>query len=609
MTALVSLAELSVCLWLLWLGLRAALPPKYDTLGGHDVTARVIAGTSAVLASGLLLAWKAMAVAEAGVRGDGPYPCAIIGPVLFFPLAWCVGAYLAVRVSARRLRRVCTGAASGVQEWVNRLALSTGLGQAPEVLIASLGGRSPRVVGWSARSATLVLPRSFWEETESVCGQDSLAAGGLSDFVVLHELAHLKDGDLAFLPWARSLLRCWPGWVLLPAGAAGACALIGATSLPVREAVFVTLLLTVAYAVLRLSFASSCRMREFLADARGPLALSGGALARITGEGEPSTTGDAPLAKALLRFGGADIVDAELQVRGRVGSGRWLRYSSSRLSGRWIGRLFGGVYAHLFPVHPSVHERLTSLRSERYTAEVRDVVDTEGCLLLGAASGAVLQVLSLVMEGPRIGRELLYDTDFGHLPRGAVVPVAFWLMMLTALVFAEPRRNSGAYVYTPTHVWLVRSAGCFAIGCLSALAVVCCRLVCGAGYEGTEKWLVLSLVTWVGAYGMDFALGLGVSQARFHDPHRKWLRRRVRLMAWAVAGPVLLARPMVPALGRSVLGRAPSAALVAGTAVLVVSGVCWILFRAADAGDGQVFPLLGLFGVVLRGRRPWRLAT
>jgi hypothetical protein len=71
----------------------------------------------------------------------------------------------------------------------------------------------PSVLGLSRRRFKILLPRDLDERALRACGGDPQSAGCLLRLVMAHELAHVRNGDVWFIPLLTSIRRIFP-WCL-----------------------------------------------------------------------------------------------------------------------------------------------------------------------------------------------------------------------------------------------------------------------------------------------------------------------------------------------------------------------------------------------------------
>jgi hypothetical protein len=134
------------------------------------------------------------------------------------------------------------------------------------------------VFGKSSKRTVLILPSGFMEKVESVSGQEGEIADGLTEFILLHELAHIKNRDVVFTSWLHCFLRAFRYVVvfLFP------CLVVDILLLPNDHASMMSIMvLIVSYSVLLMLANSFARFRELLADARASLCIERPLLSKL----------------------------------------------------------------------------------------------------------------------------------------------------------------------------------------------------------------------------------------------------------------------------------------------------------------------------------------
>lgn len=141
-----------------------------------------------------------------------------------------------------------------------------------------MGLRTPLVFRPVWGRAMVVLPMWDWrvQFADDPAGKETVG-----EFVLLHELGHIKNQDATFVTWAGMFLAGFRWWV----GVVGLVQLVGLLILPtgwLRMSLWLGFSATaVSFVVFNLLFLSVLRQRELLADARAQLYLAEGHMKRL----------------------------------------------------------------------------------------------------------------------------------------------------------------------------------------------------------------------------------------------------------------------------------------------------------------------------------------
>jgi len=108
---------------------------------------------------------------------------------------------------------------------VNELARQVGLRTPPRVVISGRPVMWPFVISGRGRTTLLVCPSCFKEMLSARAKSMGDAPEAYLRFVLLHELAHIRHGDAAFLCWAYCFRQTMKRWLVV-----GLLLLLGATA-------------------------------------------------------------------------------------------------------------------------------------------------------------------------------------------------------------------------------------------------------------------------------------------------------------------------------------------------------------------------------------------
>jgi Zn-dependent protease with chaperone function len=188
---------------------RIQLPPRHSAGAKLCLVFALVVACSVALLS---LSWviiKAIAcgilpVVSAGTAGL--LALASLIPVLTFTFGH--------HEVMRRLRTICTSEGNrqsfeAVFRETAQLSEELGLGRPVRLVIAPVNGLSPMVYGRSPQDAVLVLPQNFPSLCELATAGDRPLSRHLARFVLAHELAHVRHGDVWITPLLMALRGPW----------------------------------------------------------------------------------------------------------------------------------------------------------------------------------------------------------------------------------------------------------------------------------------------------------------------------------------------------------------------------------------------------------------
>ena len=161
-------------------------------------------------------------------------------------------------------------------------------------------GDGPFVLGVSRRRFKLILPSDLHDRALRACGGDKQLAAGLMRLVIAHELAHVRNGDVRFLPLLTTIRLVFP-WcfavIVTCSLLAGAFATQDLATSLARGMVGI---MTVGGVSLWVLLKLALRERERLADATATLFVSPGLLTRLTRTTHDHETPPPPLEAFLV---------------------------------------------------------------------------------------------------------------------------------------------------------------------------------------------------------------------------------------------------------------------------------------------------------------------
>jgi len=256
---------------------------KRDVIETHETNARII---GILVVCTLLCVWLILYALLSLANDIASSRCFWTLPLKIpftLPLILALYSYLSLERSFKQryhLEPLCFTKAADT-DWpalVNQLSKKLGLIRSPSVAMMPGRCQTPVVCGRSEKHTLLALPSGFWEMVEFASGQKNEIADGLAEFILLHELAHIKNRDVAFASWLECFLRAFR----YVAGLLILCLLLEDLLLPNNRGTRLTIvMLIVSYSSLLLLANSFRRYRELLADARASLCMNKDLLSEI----------------------------------------------------------------------------------------------------------------------------------------------------------------------------------------------------------------------------------------------------------------------------------------------------------------------------------------
>ena len=277
---------LGVMLWLL-------MNAKRDILETHETTLVLSAGIYVALH---VIAWAALASVTTARRGDD-----FLAATMYSVLpCLAIAAYFASDhyfIKGHRLRPLkdsdpCPPAARRIDILSSRLSLA----HSPRLYISEVPGTSPFVFGRVLRPA-LALPKDFHAFVKELSHKTGAPFKDLQDFILLHELSHIRHRDYSFISWGVCFISfAFRYWMPL-------YALVWIDRLLREPMLFPLTALTrsmfvfiIPLGFLSVLFVSANRKREVLADARAGLFLPPASLAALLDHSTHDNPSFTPLA-------------------------------------------------------------------------------------------------------------------------------------------------------------------------------------------------------------------------------------------------------------------------------------------------------------------------
>lgn len=213
---------------------------------------------------------------------DNPASYVPFFAVWLFPPVWAIASYILIPIYFRKkFKLVADDEDDDVREFVTTYSAQMGI-PSPAIVYANAG---PFVYGKDKYTARLVLPQDFSKkinDIDEVQGKEFAARA--KEFIIRHELSHIKNRDFVFASWGEvfwSVMKFWiPFCYTIPLiycvlKTDELVTILGITQnglgTLLRIHIWLCSTVTLVLALLYLTFPSICRIRQYLADARASL--------------------------------------------------------------------------------------------------------------------------------------------------------------------------------------------------------------------------------------------------------------------------------------------------------------------------------------------------
>jgi len=420
---------------------RLSLWPKMDLIETHETA---VAGTAVLLCMAsyvLLLATVGAGIALKTWLDSGTIALLVMLPAAFtflFPLAVACLAYMRLPVVLRKTFEADAEAGPELRAAAQEAMDALGIRSAVVVRVSAGKHRyhGPRTFGRWGAPPVAVFPSNLEEAAGIAAGGNPGAAKALTRFVVLHELAHIRNGDYHIHSWVLVFLQAMKWWplVVLPvlagysvlAGALQGLAILGGVA---WLSIIVTLLFFLSWQPLQ-------RHREKLADARAASCLLPEEIRLLI---EPREGGPAP----------EEAFEVYVKVREGLApgapstGGRFLPVK--RLLGGAVRRFQGllapappvtsaGFLQRLIATHPQSEDRRALLTSGELLAESKQQLSYSTVASVFASVGLAFLALTFLVAMP----SALLDLPVWTAPLVGLLPIT---VFAAASLLCTPFRN------------------------------------------------------------------------------------------------------------------------------------------------------------------------
>jgi len=421
---------------------RLSLWPKVDVIETHE---SAVVGAAALLCMAsyiVLMAMLGVCMALKTWSDDGLLGLLVSLPLalaLLFPLASAGYTFLRLPTLVKKALEADAEAGPGLRADARGAADSLGISGAVDVRL-SAGKRQyhgPTTLGRWGTPPVVVLPVDLEEVIGLAASGRADAARALMRFILLHELAHIRNGDYQIHSWVSVFLRAMRWWplVLLPVLSGysvfartwdGFVILGGVTWL----SIIFSLLLLLSWRLLQ-------RHREKLADARAASCLLPSEIQVLVSPGEG---GLSPLETLAAYTGIRQGLRPETPKAGDKSAAlRRLWASAVRLLQGLLKpeplRASAEFLRRLADTHPSSEDRRALLTSGGLLAESKQQVSYRATASIFTSVGMAFFTLTGVIVMP----SAFLDLPTSKAPLAGLLVVA---VITTAVLLCMPFRNA-----------------------------------------------------------------------------------------------------------------------------------------------------------------------
>lgn len=363
--------------------IKRAFTTQKDVIETHETVLKLASGF--VLALITVVLTLTLSLSAIIIRGDwfgGSVfaSLSVLAPIAYFRIF----PYFVRKNGLRPAHEV--GGLEAILDQVQSLAARMGISKIPEAYVSTISGPAPFVFG-TLRKSALVLPANLGPIVMQISKNTKTDATSFMEFILLHELSHVKHKDFRLLCWGfifiDLVVKYW-----LPLYAVYLLVfLFRIRFAPVPSPVF-NLLVLICLLAFYLILISANREREILADARAALFCPQHILAAITADkkifGELVAP---PLLYALTQF--------SVGYSGALPMGF---ASTANRAAKWLGRVFHQLrgdansfrVSGLLSTYPSDDNRVKHLRGDAFMESATFVPSTENSIWMGLCAGYCL---------------------------------------------------------------------------------------------------------------------------------------------------------------------------------------------------------------------------
>jgi len=261
-----------------------------------------------------------------------------------------------------------------------------GLRRPTRIFVSPRKSESPYALGAIGRSATLVVPVNLWELAKRACVEDETQAISLLRLVLAHELAHVRNGDVRFLPLLFTLRYSLPwcsGALLLIYFVVRVFKLDDSVILITSPTIA---LLSISTLILILLLRYALTRREKLADATATLYVDPKALRELINESQQ--TGQVSILKRFLFFlqAGTMFSRAIMGFDLLAKRGRWRKEWHALFVKRgWLSSL------------DSRTVRARAIQNKTFAVPISTEPETEAACVVGVLGGVVMGAASVII--------------------------------------------------------------------------------------------------------------------------------------------------------------------------------------------------------------------
>ncbi len=380
----------------------------------------------------------------------------IVSFIAFFPFMLGLFYFIAIKRYLRRLfflknpETILTKEdVDRVGDTVKKLSKDLGLMKSPRILISELDDISPFAFGTTSKRSYLALPKNFEEIFNKVSEGDNKVAETLQNFILIHELSHLKHRDHKFIGWAFYFLKFFKYWVATVMFLAILFSFILGLSFvkkilgPVNLGIFF-------YIVLYLLTLSISRNREYLADARASIFMSERDIKSITEKNVFFKGKRTSILERLFDYFDCfswktKILGVSCAIKGKNVFFKKIRLKLKKgRSEETLKKSENGI----FNSHPLSNDRISKLKEKFFVEESTIIISRESAIWLGMMFGLLFAISFLYPNRTPIQIPPLFSPNYVFFKalKSSIETFGIWIFLfgvfLTPFLFYAKLKDS-----------------------------------------------------------------------------------------------------------------------------------------------------------------------
>ena len=291
-----------------------------------------------------------------------------------------------------------------------RLDLKT----SPKILFSKLKDIPPFTFGKTSKDSYICLPCNWNEILKEISIKDRKVEISLEEYVIIHELSHIKHGDHIFMGVSYFFLKSFKYWLFGLLGLAFIYWLTSGAFFLVFywKEIFFEL---IYYLIILLLTTSISRNREYLADANAQLFMLKQEFETITKKGINIKLQNTSYAELLWRWFSI-FPSLKANMMGITAPQSFFTNLMTIIRERIekVGKIISRFFQKVFPSHPNRGSRWRSLREKKVIGSSRYILSKGAAIWIGVVEGVFFSINNLYIgESSGILLAVIYENG-GH---------------------------------------------------------------------------------------------------------------------------------------------------------------------------------------------------